>query len=89
MVRRIASLTLVLALSAVLVGLDPHVLLSAPGGNGEVDPTGLDGGNRITSIDPERAIPIVARQDVQSASAGAARWLEAFYLRLLLRSVGF
>lgn len=86
MMRRTISLALILALAAVLVGADPQTLLSAPG-SGDVDPTGLDQGSRLTSV-PERGIPIVTRGDFAFRGASSARWIEMFYFRLLFRSLG-
>lgn len=86
MMRRTISLALILAIAAVLVGADPQTLLSAPG-SGDVDPTGLDKGSRLTSV-AERGVPVVTRGELAFGGASTVRWIEMFYVRLFVRSLG-
>ena len=88
MIRRTISLVLALSLAVLLIGLDPSVVLSGTG-NGDVDPTGLDGGHRLTSVIPDRDESVVGLRSIAKSGPDAARWIEMFYFRLLLRSLGF
>jgi hypothetical protein len=86
MIRRTISLVLALTLAVLLVA--PSVVQSG-NGNGDVDPTGLDTGHRISSAVRDPGTPVVGLRDVSKTSPVVARWLEMFYLRVVLRSLGF
>ena len=88
MIRRTISLVLALSLAVLLIGLDPNFVSSAPT-NGDVDPTGLDNGHRLTSVIPDHDVSVVGLRDVAKSGSEAVRWIEMFYLRMLLRSLGF
>lgn len=91
MIRKIISLLLVLTLATAFLSLDTAMLRAAPsGGGGEVDPTGLDTRNRTTVQRVERPVRDGATMSGKSVTdvREAARALQMFYLRVLLRSFG-
>lgn len=88
MIRRTISLILVLALASVVLAASVQAVFAGPQ-NGDVDPTGLDSTRRVRSIDRTPTTIVEAQQDVVSARALVTRWMETFYLKTLLRSLGF
>lgn len=87
MVRRTISLILVLAIAAIALVGTPQALFAGPN-SGEVDPTGLDSTRRFRNVDPSAGTIAAANQDVVAGRVAVTRWIEAFYLKTLLRSLG-
>ena len=87
MVRKTISWVLAITLVVLLVGVNPSAVRSGTG-SGEVDPTGLDTGHRITSVIPDHDPRVVGQRDISKSDVVANRWIQMFYLRLMLRGFG-
>jgi hypothetical protein len=72
MKRKSVSLLVVLSLTVTLIALGAAPTQSA-------DPTGLDNGNRVTSIAPI---------SVKASEFAVEHWIGSYLIRLALRSLG-
>src|SRR5262245_57714078 len=84
MIRKSVSLLAVLGLTVTFIALNPSSIRSAPNNGGDVDPTGLDTGRRITSEVPTSLAPM----SVEATQAAVMSWIKSYMLRLTLRSLG-
>jgi hypothetical protein len=84
MTRKSVSLLAVLGLTVTIIALNPSSIRSAPNG-GDVDPTGLDLDDRITTSETSTGL---APMSVESSQATVMSWIKSYVLRLTLRSLG-
>jgi len=87
MVRKTISWVLAITFVVLLVGVNPSPVRSGTG-SGDVDPTGLDTGRRITSVIPDRDPRVVVQRDISKSDVIVNRWIQMFYLKLVLRDLG-
>ncbi len=87
MIRKTISWVLAITVVVLLVGVNPSAVRSG-GGSGDVDPTGLDTGRRITSVIPDRDPRVIGQRDFGKSDVIVNRWIQMFLVKLALRGFG-